>query len=171
MTPEQEQDFTRFVRDRADGLLAYARLLLANRHDAEDALQTVLTRVARNWERASTAPMAYARTALRNLAADTGRRRHLVAVPSDAEPGLPPAPDIADAHASADALDQMLAALPPRQRLAVVLRVVDGLSEAETAAVMGCTAGTVKSSLSRGLAALRQHPLPEHDHDQMETCR
>lgn len=49
-----------------------------------------------------------------------------------------------------------LAALPARQRLAVVLRFYEDLSEAEAAEVMGCRTGTVKSMTSRGAARLRE---------------
>jgi RNA polymerase sigma factor (sigma-70 family) len=64
-------------------------------------------------------------------------------------------PDHAEAIAAQAHLDQLLAAIPPRQRVTVVLRVVDGLSEAETAAVMQCSLGTVKSNLARGLLKVR----------------
>lgn len=155
MTPEQEHDFTAFVRGSGDALARYARLLFADTGAAEDALQTALLRLARNWSSGVEAPLAYARTALRNLALDEGRRRHLVPVPSEDEPDVAPGPDIADAHSAAELLDQALSALPARQRATVVLRVVDGLSEAETAQAMQCALGTVKSNLARGLARLR----------------
>lgn len=157
VTPEQRSSFTRFVEEHGDGLLRHARHLFAGLHDAEDALQIALLRVARNWDTACASPVAYTRTALRNLAVDGSRRRHLVPTPSDAEPQGAPAPDIADAHAAAAALDAALRALPPRQRITVVLRAIDGLSEAEAAAQLDCSAGTVKSNLSRGLATLRAH--------------
>jgi RNA polymerase sigma factor (sigma-70 family) len=54
------------------------------------------------------------------------------------------------------ALVQALAELPPRQRAVLVLRYWGQLSEAESAEVLGCSVGTVKSSLSRGLARLRE---------------
>ena len=58
------------------------------------------------------------------------------------------------------ALEQLLSLLPTKQRAAVVLRVIEGLSEAEAAAALRCAPGTVASNLSRGLARLRAH-LPE----------
>lgn len=70
------------------------------------------------------------------------------------EPAVAPAPDIADAHAAAELLDRVLSALPAKQRTTVVLGVIDGLSEAETARAMQCAVGTVKSNLARGLARL-----------------
>ncbi len=51
---------------------------------------------------------------------------------------------------------QALAPLPPRQRAALVLRYFDDLNEAEIADMLGCSAGTVKSQISRGLARLRE---------------
>lgn len=133
-------------------------------------LQAALLRVARNWSAAESGPVAYTRTALRNLAIDGSRRRHLVATPSDAQPAAPNAsPNPADAHTAAQELDGLLASLPPRQRLTVVLRVIDGLSESETATAMACSTGTVKSNLSRGLAALRTQLDTTAAHQ--ETCR
>lgn len=49
-------------------------------------------------------------------------------------------------------------ALPPRQRSVIVLRCFDDLSEADTAAAMTCTVGTVKSQASKALASLRPRP-------------
>lgn len=131
-------------------------MLTADRHDAEDILQVALLGLARNWHKGLEAPLSYVKAALRNNAIDGGRRRHLVPVPSLEEPLLPHEPDLAEAHIAASTLDAVLSSLPPKQRATVVLRVVDGLSEAETATAMGCSVGTVKSNLSRGLAKLRE---------------
>jgi DNA-directed RNA polymerase specialized sigma24 family protein len=54
-----------------------------------------------------------------------------------------------------DALVRMLQQLPPRQRTVIVLRYWEQRTEAETAALLGCSAGTVKSAASRGLKRLR----------------
>jgi RNA polymerase sigma factor (sigma-70 family) len=50
----------------------------------------------------------------------------------------------------------LVLALPAQQRATVALRFYEQLSVAETAAVLGCSTGTVKSNTSRGLAALRR---------------
>ncbi|TDC39724.1 SigE family RNA polymerase sigma factor [Micromonospora sp. KC213] len=164
MTPAEELAFTEFVQAHGDRLLRFARLLVPDAGDAEDVLQLALLRLTRHWSRRLEAPEAYVRIALVNLAKDRGRRRHLVPVPVEADPGvLRAGPDHAEAIAARTHLDQILAALPPRQRVTVVLRVIDGMSEAETAAIMKCSLGTVKSNLARGLqkvrAALQPTPI------------
>jgi RNA polymerase sigma-70 factor (sigma-E family) len=171
VNPSDEQDFTEFVRAHGDRLLRFARLLVPDAAEAEDVLQTALLRLTRHWSRRLESPEAYVRAALVNLARDRGRRRHLVPVPVQTDPDLLRTdPDHADAVAARSQLDQVLAALPPRQRVAVVLRVVDGLSEAETAALMRCSPGTVKSNLARGLEKVRAllQPAP---HLVKETTR
>lgn len=55
-----------------------------------------------------------------------------------------------------DGLRRALACLPPRQRAVVVLRYAEDLPEAEVAALLGCSVGSVKSQASRGLVRLRQ---------------
>jgi RNA polymerase sigma factor (sigma-70 family) len=55
-----------------------------------------------------------------------------------------------------DALQTALASLAPRQRAAVVLRVMEDLSEAETAELLGISVGSVKAYVSRGLERLRE---------------
>ena len=156
VTPSDEQDFTEFVQARGDRLLRFTRLLVPDAAEAEDLLQTALLRLTRHWSRHLDSPEAYVRATLVNLAKDRGRRSHLIPVPVQAEPDLLTAgPDHAEAIAARAHLDQILAALPPRQRVTVVLRVVDGLSEAETAALMQCSPGTVKSNLARGLDKVR----------------
>lgn len=161
MTPAEEDGFTAFVHERGGALLRYARMLVAGDAEAEDVLQVALLRLTRHWPKRLDAPEAYARRAILNVVRDRARRRHLVPVPSmrannDRE-RQPDDIDVIDARAR---LDELLSTLPPRQRAAVVLRLIEGLSEAEAAAAMGCSAGTVKSNLSRGLAKLRVAARP-----------
>jgi RNA polymerase sigma factor (sigma-70 family) len=54
-----------------------------------------------------------------------------------------------------DAVRRALAELPPRTRAALVLRYFEDLTEAQAAAALGCSVGSVKSQVSRGLARLR----------------
>lgn len=73
----------------------------------------------------------------------------------------PPAPEGLDRDtvlAARSALADALAELPPKQRLALALRYVHDLSDAEIAAALECRTGTVHALLSRGRSALRQDP-------------
>jgi len=154
-----ETGFTEFVSQNGDALLRTTRLLLRDNAEAQDLLQTALLRLSKRWP--VDHPHAYIRRVLVNLTRDRSRRRHLVPEPAETrEDRLEALPDHADAYASQAALEQLLALLPAKQRAAVVLRVIEGLTEAEAAAALRCSPGTVASNLSRGLARLRTH-LPQ----------
>lgn len=157
VTPAEELAFTQFVRDRGDDLQRYARWLIPDAAESEDALQVALLRLARRWSSEIRSPEAYVRVTLRNVTTDRARRRHLVPVPTlDAGRAPRDSPDHADALAAQTDLDEILATLPPRQRVTVVMRVLEGLTEAETAAALDCSPGTVKSNLARGLQRARE---------------
>lgn len=157
MKASEEVEFTAFVRTHGDSLLRYARLLVPDAVEAEDLLQTALVRVSRHWSDGLDAPVAYVRTILVNLAKDGARRRHLVPIPVQRVGPDERAPEAcpAEAMAARERLDTLLATLPPRQRATLVLRVFDGLSEAEAAEALGCSKGTIKSNLSRALDKVR----------------
>lgn len=156
MAAADHQEFTAFVRARGDDLLRYARLLVADPGEAEDILQVALMRVLRHWPKRLDAPEAYTKAAILNVVRDGFRRRHLVAVPTEAvcdRAGFDVTGD--EALAASERLAELLGLLPPRQRATVVLRVIEGLSEAETAKALRCSIGTVKSNLARGLDKVR----------------
>lgn len=146
-------DFDEFVTGRSPALLRTAVLLLGDRHEAEDLLQTALLRVARHWSRALANPEAYTRRVLVNLAYDHSRRRQR----KPESLGHVPEHAVIDEHRDdRDALVRVLRDLPERQRATVVLRFWEDLSVAETADLLGCSEGTVKSTTSKALAHLRQ---------------
>jgi RNA polymerase sigma-70 factor (sigma-E family) len=157
-------EFDRFVAESGEGLLRTASLMTWDTAAAEDLVQECLLRVARRWPRvrAMDHPRAYARTVLVNLALDEGRRRsrHLAELHGDGRHRVEDHEDdravrvLGRVEASAD-LTPALAALPTRQRVALVLRYFDDLTEAQTAEAMGCSVGTVKSTTSRALERLR----------------
>lgn len=62
-----------------------------------------------------------------------------------------------------DELWRALGRLPYRQRAAIVLRFYEDLSERETARLLGCAVGTVKSSVSRGLQRMREEMVDDED--------
>jgi RNA polymerase sigma factor (sigma-70 family) len=107
-------------------------------------------------------PAAYARTVLVHLALDEGKRRSRRRAELQPTAGVRLQQQEDDAavqvigrvEASADLL-QALGELPARQRVALVLRYFEDLSEAEVAQAMGCSVGTVKSTTSRALERLR----------------
>ena len=160
--------FEEFVLKRWGALLRTTTFLVGDRHAAEDVLQTALLRTARRWPQARDNPEAYVRRVLINLAKD-GRRnrgRRLDEAPLDLSGGRPGSEPATPEPTGPEARDELVGALrmlPPRQRAAVVLRYWEDLSVAETAALMGCSEGTVKSAANRGLERLRTLLTPGHD--------
>lgn len=160
VTGQQSVSFEEFVAGASTRLLTLA-LLLTGRHraEAEDLVQDVLERAYRRWSRIirNGAPEPYVRQMLVNAAVDRGRRlRRRPETPLAVDIADPAAADQAGQHADRDLLLRALAALPPRQRAVLVLRYFEDLSEAQTAAMLGCSSGTVKSQASRALARLRE---------------
>ncbi|MEU6339984.1 SigE family RNA polymerase sigma factor [Streptomyces sp. NPDC046977] len=150
-------DFEEFVTARGPRLLRVAWLLTGDAHLAEDLLQTVLAKVWPKWRGiAAENPEAYVRKALVNTHSSWWQRRWRGEVPHGE---VPAGASEGDPFASVD-LEQSLAAvvrrLPPRQRAVVVLRYFEDLSVEETAAVLGCRPGTVKSQAAKALGMLRK---------------
>jgi RNA polymerase sigma-70 factor (sigma-E family) len=157
-------DFDRLVADNAVGLLRTAYLIVGDLHEAEDVVRETLFKVARRWPRVSRMdhPAAYARRILVKLALHGSPRRSRRRIElTEPLPDGSAAPAIQlDRH---DELHAALAALPPRQRTVLVLRYFLDLPEAEVAAALQCSLGTVKSTASRGLARLEQTLRPTND--------
>jgi RNA polymerase sigma-70 factor (sigma-E family) len=154
MIPHRDRSaFDAFVVSSSSRLLRTAYLLCGDRGHAEDLVQTALMRTARQWRRARDAPEAYARRVVVNLAKD--RWRQLSRRPTEA----PLATDIPESEVNAfedrDVLLRATQQLADGQRAVLVLRYFDDLSVEETAAVLGCSVGTVKSQTSRALDNLR----------------
>jgi RNA polymerase sigma-70 factor (sigma-E family) len=150
-----DEGFAAFVRDRSDALARTALLLTADRHLGEDLVQTALAKVAGRWTRiASTGdPLPYVRKVMLRTLISWRRRRSFGEVPMAT---MPDTPDPAATPADADErLRRALGTLPPHQRAVLVLRFYEDLTEADTAAVLGCKVGTVKSQAAKGLARLR----------------
>jgi RNA polymerase sigma-70 factor (sigma-E family) len=148
-------DFDEFVLASSPRLLSLAYRLTGDRHLAEDMVQTCLWRMAKRWPAAQSNPVAYARQVLANLAKDgwrrSGRRPAEVLAPDPEALDRQPSTATEDRELLLDALR----GLPPRQRTMIVLRYFEDLSVEETARLLRCSPGTVKSATSRGLARLR----------------
>ncbi len=157
MDEQGRQAFSTWVTARSGPLLRTAYLLTGNRADAEDLLQTALAKTYLAWDRIRErdALDGYVRRTMVNTQTSFWRRRR---VGEQLSGDLPERAGGRDASADLDLHDALwtaLATLPRRQRAAVVLRYYEDLSEAETAAVLGVSVGTVKSTTSRALARLR----------------
>jgi RNA polymerase sigma-70 factor (sigma-E family) len=147
--------FEDFVRTRYSALARTAFLLTGDRGQAEDLVQASLAATLGAWDRVAVgAAEAYTRKTLVRLAHRSRKRRWRGEVPTelaDLPAAVTPATDLALA------LDTraLMAALPWEQRAVLVLRFFDDLSERETARVLGCSVGTVKSRTSRAVARMR----------------
>ncbi|MFB7086179.1 SigE family RNA polymerase sigma factor [Streptomyces sp. NPDC056296] len=155
--------FSSYVRARQPVLLRTARSLTANPSDAEDLLQTALTKTYVAWERIEDhrALDGYVRRALLNTRTSQWRKRKVDEFACDELPEPEPVPagdDPAERQALHDAMWRAIMKLPARQRAMVVLRYYEDLSEAQTAEVLGVSVGTVKSAVSRALGKLREDP-------------
>ncbi|WP_189335198.1 SigE family RNA polymerase sigma factor [Actinoplanes ianthinogenes] len=153
---DRDEAFADYFAARSGSLRTTAYLLCGDWHRAEDLVQTAFTKLYLHWNRVNRDESLdpYLRRVLIHAFIDEGRwgwwRRER---PHDAPIERP-------AAAPAPAEDRLmllraLAVVPPRQRAVLVLRYWQDLSVEETAAALGCTAGTVKSQAARGLATLR----------------
>lgn len=152
-------DFSTYVAQRRTRLVRTAVLLGCPRADAEDVVQAALLKCYRSWRKVSRAdhPDAYVHRVLVNTLADARRRRWNGELPTEALPDKAAAHD--ETWASGIAVRHALARMRPEQREVLVLRFWADLSERDTAAALGVAPGTVKSRISRALAALA--PLVE----------
>jgi RNA polymerase sigma-70 factor (sigma-E family) len=151
-------ELERLLAERGSQLVRAATALAGSRDEAEDLLQAAVERLLRHSRTVHSDLEGYLRRTLYNLAADGWRRRglwrrKLSAVRAEFDPV---AGDSLAAVDLRDALVRLLQQLPPRQRAVVVLRYWEQRTEAETAALLGCSEGTVKSAASRGLQRLRE---------------
>jgi RNA polymerase sigma-70 factor (sigma-E family) len=142
--------FEEFVTTRWNALLRTAYLLTGNHHDAEDLVQAALMKAVPKWWRIKDNPEPYVRRVLARESVNRWRRRRWREVTTDVLPE-------AMHHDSTDrvALLEDLRTLSPRQRAVLVLRYFDDLTEADTAAALGISVGTVKSHARGALARLR----------------
>ena len=148
--------FEEFVRAAGPGLLRFAHVLTLDRQLAEDLAQETLIRVGLAWRRVRRDgnPVGYANRTMVTTFLNSRRRRSAPVLPGPAaDPGAPD-PALGRVEDAAE-LRGRLAALPPQQRAAVVLRYLLDLPDEEIAGLLGCRPGTVRAHVSRGLATLR----------------
>ena len=156
MKRSEENAYREYVTARMEVMRRTAYLLCRDWHTADDLVSITISKLYRHWSRVGEAASldAYVRKALLRTWLDEkrrpwNRREQLV----EELPELPSAAEFA-VVSRAQLLD-LLDALPPKRRAAVVLRLYLDLSVEETAEILGCSVGTVKSQTARGLDTLR----------------
>jgi RNA polymerase sigma-70 factor (sigma-E family) len=155
---KERQQFEEFMTSRWPALVRLAFGLTGDRWLAEDLAQTALASAYASWWRVRRAddPDAYVRRILINASKSRFRRHRVNELPPGRPEEVPDAAaDPAATIGERSALLAALSALPPRQRAVVVLRYWEDLSDAQAAALLGCSASTVRSQAARALAKLR----------------
>ena len=160
----RDAEFADYMAARQPSLLRTAYLLSGDRHTAEDLVQTALAKLYLSWDKVQQRESldGYVRRILVNEHNSLWRRawkRQETTVSQMPERAV-------EAPAGRDAdLWDFVQTLPRKQRAVVVLRYYEEMSEAETAAVLGVSVGTVKSQASRALASLRSRVDEIATHD------
>ena len=151
---ERDAEFAAYMAARQPSLLRTAYLLTGDKHTAEDLVQTALAKLYLSWDKVNQRDSidGYVRRILVNEHNSLWRRpwKRRETTTDRLPDGAAPEPGGHDTD-----LWHFVQTLPRKQRAAVVLRYYEDLSEAETAAVLGVSVGTVKSQTSRALTALR----------------
>jgi RNA polymerase sigma-70 factor (sigma-E family) len=157
MRHRDEQQFAEFATAARDRMRRTAYLISGDWELASDIVQEALIRVYVAWPRIDHQGglHAYARRCLMNVAIDMGRKRSSTELPTEHDAMDRPAGAADHGVPAREALMMALRALPPRQRACVVLRFFEDLSVHDTALVLGCQEGTVKSQTARALDFLR----------------
>jgi RNA polymerase sigma-70 factor (sigma-E family) len=161
MSAGRDLEFTEYVGARLPWLRRIAFLLCQDWSRADDLVQAAITSLYVHWGRAGAVEHvdAYARTIL--VRAFLSERRsgwaRRVTLPGQ----LPDRPAAAADQDAAIDLREALARVPPRQRATLVLRYYSDLNVEQTAKVLGCSAGTVKSQTAKGMIALRRALEPQ----------
>lgn len=149
-------DFDEFVRAYTPTLLRTAYLLTGDQHHAEDLVQSALARAHRSWHRIDDSPFGYVRRTMYHLQVATWRRRRIREWLGTTTTEPLPEPDVATAADIRITLQKALAQLTDKQRAVIVLRFYEDRSVEDTATVLRCSTGTVKSQTAKALAKLRQ---------------
>jgi RNA polymerase sigma-70 factor (sigma-E family) len=156
VSAESDEEFRDFMRGRWPAMVRLAYGLTGDLGHAEDVAQAAFARAYASWSRVARTgdPDAYVRKIVINENLSRFRKRR---VTEDLVGAVPEGPGqaAADVTGDSEALLGALRRLGPRQRAVIVLRYWMDMSEAETAAALNCSVGTVKSQASRALATLR----------------
>jgi RNA polymerase sigma-70 factor (sigma-E family) len=151
--------FEEYVATRGPALVRFARLLTGDRYHAEDLVQEALSKAYLRWDRMirSEQPDAYLRRMVINASRSWWRRRTNRETPTSASTDRVAPGQMETETVERDEMWQRIARLPERQRTVLVLRYYEDLDDAAIAAILGCTAVTVRTHAMRALNTLRQH--------------
>ena len=154
---DQADVFALVFRDLHRDVVRLALLLCGNADHAEDAVSEAIARVYIHWREGRVDHLGpYLRRAVVNQVRNVGRRRGLERREANRRSGDKRGPRLHDDDVvERDEVRQLLSHLTSRQRQAIVLRFYADLDTVQTANILGCPVGTVKSLTSRGLARLR----------------
>jgi RNA polymerase sigma-70 factor (sigma-E family) len=151
-----DRDFDAFVAARLAALVRFAYALTGDLGHAEDIVQTALVKTYLATRRqVPDDPYAYVRRAVVSANLSRFRRRRIVEDLVDILPDRSAADELAQVERQ-EALANLLADLSRRQRTVMVLRYQEDWSEAQIAAAMGVSPGTVKTLASRAIGILRE---------------
>jgi len=162
MSAQLDEEFRDFMHGRWPAMVRLAYALTGDLGHAEDVAQAAFARAYASWPkvRRTGNPEAYVRRIVVNENRNRFRKQRvaerLTDTPREPGSGAGPGADATSQYDERSALMAALRLLGPRQRAVVVLRYWLGLTEAEAAAELNCSVGTVKSQASRALATLRQ---------------
>lgn len=161
--------FEEYVAARRDVLVRVAFLLTGDAHTAEDVVQASLARVWPRWSRLAREGDvdAYVRRTLYTVFVTAARRRRwreVIGEPGNAAASRNVMSDASTHVEDRLTLDGIVRTLPPRQRAVIVLRYYLDLSEADTAATLGCAVGTVKSQHAKAMRHLRTLIEPHQEY-------
>ena len=154
--PDHEA-FSEFASARSSSLFRTAYLVIGDYQLAQDLVQESLIKAYVAWPRLrdTAKAEAYVRRTIVTTGISWWRRPSFHERPAAVLPEAGGS-DATEQVTTRDAVWPLVCNLPPRQRTALVLRYYEDLSEAETADLMGCSVGTVKSQVSAALGKLRE---------------
>jgi RNA polymerase sigma-70 factor, ECF subfamily len=162
LAADLDASFEALVHAHVDRLFSIALRILGDRSDAEEAAQDALVRAYRalaGYDRGRIRDLRlrpWLTTIVVNVCRNRTRVKRVKTTELGFEPGAEPAIDPVARRDAREAWANLLATLPPAQRIAIVLRHVDGLSYAEMAEALDKPQGTLKAQVHRGLATLRE---------------
>ena len=160
MSGSRDDEYTEYVAARLSSLRRLAAVLCDDWQRADDLLQATLTQLYVHWAqvRAASHPDAYARTVL--VREFIHERRSSWAKWVSLTGGITDSPAAAVDHDAALDLRAAVAALPARQRATLVLRFYCDLNVDQSAEILGCSPGTVKSQTAKALDTVRRALTP-----------